>query len=277
MSACNSSLPKGQLSQRCCPSFCATFKRCHGVLLKVLKRKAVFIGRGIKQFYSSVLTLLTPHTEAIHNEAHIFMLNSSFSKDSDSSGLKPSPSSVLEFVEDVQTSLHHLASEGDIEGVRLQEFFGYMCCWFSWVAYKFSTHLQVLSDCRNLLARAAAGKAGCSLGTILDSRNEGGLTPLHVAVMRGSLEIVNAILEYAEADIEALDKDGDPPMLFSLACGTTECLKALIARGADVNVRLKEGLGPTIAHMCATYGEPECMQVIMPSISVYLSVHPFAP
>ena len=43
----------------------------------------------------------------------------SFSKDSDSSGLKPSPSSVLEFVEDVQTTLHHLVSEGDTEGVRL--------------------------------------------------------------------------------------------------------------------------------------------------------------
>ncbi|MCO5578057.1 hypothetical protein L7F22_031895 [Adiantum nelumboides] len=73
-----------------------------------------------------------------------------------------------------------------------------------------------LPACRSLLARAAAGKAGCSLGAILDSRNEGGQTPLHVAVMRGYLEIVNAIL--------------DP--------------------GADVNVRLKEGLGPTIAHMC---------------------------
>ncbi|MCO5566693.1 hypothetical protein L7F22_020371 [Adiantum nelumboides] len=157
----------------------------------------------------------------------------SFSKESDSSGLKPSPSSVLEFVEDVQASLHNLVSEGDVEGVR------------------------------SLLARAAAGKAGCSLGAILDSRNEGGQTPLHVAVMRGYLEIVNAILEYPEADVEALDKDGDPPMLFSLACGTTECLKALIARGADVNVRLKEGLGPTIAHMCASYGEPECMQVLL--------------
>lgn len=119
-------------------------------------------------------------------------------------------------------------------------------------------------DCRGLIARAAAGKAGCSVGTILDSRNEGGQTPLHVAVMRGSLEMVKVILEYPEADIEALDKDGDPPMLFSLACGTTECLKALIGRGADVNVRLKEGLGPTIAHMCASYGEPECMQVSMP-------------
>ena len=48
----------------------------------------------------------------------IFVIRS-FSKDSDSSGLKPSPSSVLEFVEDVQTTLHHLVSEGDTEGVRL--------------------------------------------------------------------------------------------------------------------------------------------------------------
>jgi hypothetical protein len=49
----------------------------------------------------------------------IILMFRSFSKDSDSSGLKPSPSSVLEFVEDVQTALHHLVSEGDTEGVRL--------------------------------------------------------------------------------------------------------------------------------------------------------------
>ena len=116
---------------------------------------------------------------------------------------------------------------------------------------------------RNLLARAALGKAGCSLGTLLDSRNEYGQTALHMAVMRGSIEMVDAILEHPEADVEAHDKDGDPPILFTLACGMTECLKALIKRGADVNVRLKEGLGPSIAHMCAGYGEPECMQVKM--------------
>lgn len=155
------------------------------------------------------------------------------SKDSDSTGLKPSPSSVLEFVEDTQTSLHHLVSDGDAEGAR------------------------------NLLTRAAAGKAGISLGELLDSRNEGGQTALHLAVMRGCSEMVEAILEYPEADVEALDKDGDPPILFALACGTTDCLKALIKRGADVNVRLKEGVGPSIAHMCSSYGEPERMQVLL--------------
>jgi E3 ubiquitin-protein ligase KEG len=129
---------------------------------------------------------------------------------------------------------------------------------------------------RNLLARAAVGKTGCSLGALLDSRNEYGQTALHMAVMRGSIEMVNTILDHPEADVDALDKDGNPPILFTLAYGMTECLKALIRRGADVNVRLKEGLGPSISHMCAGYGEPECMQVkcedpfIFCSISAYL-------
>jgi hypothetical protein len=40
------------------------------------------------------------------------------SKDSDTTGTEPSPSSVLEFVQDTQNVLHRMVSEGDVEGVR---------------------------------------------------------------------------------------------------------------------------------------------------------------
>eukprot|EP00249_Psilotum_nudum_P023910 c29025_g1_i1 orf=417-5300(+) len=155
------------------------------------------------------------------------------SKDSETTGTEPSPSSVLDFVQDTQTALHRLVSEGDVEGIR------------------------------DLLARAADGKVGMSIGVLLDSRNAEGQTALHMAAMRGCSEIVEAILEYPEADIEALDKDGDTPIVFALASGTADCLKVFIKKGANVNARLKDGLGPSVAHMCCFYGEPECMEVLL--------------
>jgi len=91
--------------------------------------------------------------------------------------------------------------------------------------------------------RASSGKTGKSVGTLLDGHNAEGQTALHLACMRGYAELVKTILEYPEADVEVLDKDGDPAIVFSLAAGTPDCLKTLIKREANVNAKLKEGLG----------------------------------
>lgn len=155
------------------------------------------------------------------------------SKDSEATGTEPSPSSVLEFVQDTQNVLHRMVSEGDVEGVR------------------------------DLLVRASSGKTGNSVGTLLDGRNAEGQTALHLACMRGYAELVETILEYPEADVEVLDKDGDPPIVFALAAGTPDCLKTLIKRGANVNAKLKEGLGPSVAHVCAFHGQPDCMRELL--------------
>ncbi|CAM6116455.1 unnamed protein product [Calypogeia fissa] len=154
-------------------------------------------------------------------------------KDADVSGTEPSPSSTLEFGQTSETSLHRLVAEGETEGAR------------------------------DLLAKAAEGNSGTSVGALLDSRNGEGQTPLHVAAMRGYSELVDVMLEYPEADVEVLDKDGDTPIVFAVASGTPECLKALIKRGADVNARLKDGLGPAVAHVCAFHGQPDCMRELL--------------
>eukprot|EP00252_Welwitschia_mirabilis_P017854 TRINITY_DN3975_c0_g1_i1.p1 TRINITY_DN3975_c0_g1~~TRINITY_DN3975_c0_g1_i1.p1 ORF type:complete len:1637 (-),score=359.35 TRINITY_DN3975_c0_g1_i1:440-5350(-) len=150
-------------------------------------------------------------------------------KDCEPTALEPSPSSVLEYSPDIQTVLHRLVSEGNVEGLR------------------------------DLLVKASSDKTGISVGSLLEGRNAEGQTALHLACMRGHAEIVDTILEYPESDIEVLDKDGDPPIVFALAAGTPGCLKALIKKGANVNIKLKEGLGPSLAHVCAFHGQPECM------------------
>lgn len=100
-----------------------------------------------------------------------------------------------------------------------------------------------------------------SIYSLLEAQNSDGLTALHLACRRGSAELVEAILEYREANVDILDRDGDPPLVFALAAGSPECVKVLIRRGANVRSRLREGFGPYVAHVCAYHGQPDCMRV----------------
>ena len=101
------------------------------------------------------------------------------------------------------------------------------------------------------------------MSSLLEAQNNDGQTALHLACRRGSVELVQAILEYKEADVDILDKDGDPPLVFALAAGSPECVRALIDRNANVRSRLREGSGPSVAHVCAYYGQPDCMRVCL--------------
>lgn len=92
-------------------------------------------------------------------------------------------------------------------------------------------------------------------------QNADGHTALHLACRRGSVELVETILAYKEADVDILDRDGDPPIVFALSAGSPECVRALINRSANVSSRLREGLGPFVTHVCASHGQPECMRV----------------
>ena len=112
---------------------------------------------------------------------------------------------------------------------------------------------------RYLLAKAkSSSNSVCSL---LEAQDADGHTALHLACRRGSVELVETILEYKEADANVLDKDGEPPIVFALAAGSPECVRALISRSANVSYRLREGCGPSIAHYCALHGQPDCMRV----------------
>lgn len=112
-----------------------------------------------------------------------------------------------------------------------------------------------------MLAKAASRNDASSLYSLLEAHNTDGQTALHLACRRGSADLVDAILEYKEANVDVLDKDGDPPLVFALAAGSPECVRALIKRYANVRSRLREGFGPSVAHVCAYHGQPDCMHV----------------
>lgn len=126
---------------------------------------------------------------------------------------------------------------------------------------KFSFSFNPFLICRDLLAKAASGNGSSSISILLEAQNADGQTALHLACRRGSAELVQAILEYRQANVDVLDKDGDPPLVFALAAGSPECVRALIEKGANVRSRLREGFGPSVAHVCAYHGQPDCMRV----------------
>ncbi|XP_020108735.1 E3 ubiquitin-protein ligase KEG isoform X1 [Ananas comosus] len=146
---------------------------------------------------------------------------------------EPSPTSVLEVFHYNPNVLHRLVNEGDSAGVR------------------------------DLLAKAASERNSSSICSLLEAQNSEGHTALHLACRRGSVELVEIILAYKEADVDILDKDGDPPIVFALAAGSAECVRALINKSANVCFTLREGCGPSLAHVCAFHGQPECMRELL--------------
>ncbi|KAH1148552.1 hypothetical protein GYH30_043263 [Glycine max] len=93
----------------------------------------------------------------------------------------------------------------------------------------------------DLLFKATSDYGSNGLSSLLEAQNADEQTALHLACRCGSAELVEAILEYEEANVDVLDKDGDPPLVYALAAGSPECVRSLIKRGANVRPQLRDG------------------------------------
>ncbi|XP_057978784.1 E3 ubiquitin-protein ligase KEG [Malania oleifera] len=182
--------------------------------------------------FSAMLAIFLRHLQEIPRSPPASPDND-FSKCPSTNLTEPATTSDLEVSQDNCNHLHRLASEGDVAGVR------------------------------DLLAKSASGNGSNSLGSLLEAQNADGLTALHLACRRGCAELVEAILEHEEAKVDVLDKDGDPPLVSALAAGSPGCVHSLIRRGANVGSRLQEGFGPSVAHVCAYHGQPDCMRELL--------------
>ncbi|MED6205277.1 hypothetical protein PIB30_016260 [Stylosanthes scabra] len=132
--------------------------------------------------------------------------------------------------------LHRFVSEGDVRGAR------------------------------DLLAKAASEQGSNYISSLLETQNAEGQTALHLACRRGSEELVRVILEFEEANVDVLDKDGDPPIVYALATISLECIRILLKRNANVKSRITNGygIGLSLAHIvCASHGQPDCMRELL--------------
>lgn len=102
-------------------------------------------------------------------------------------------------------------------------------------------------------------RVGCISGLIemganVMLQNIQGQTPLHYAALRGSVEVIEVLLEH-NAQVDAWDgMRSRTPLMLALAMGHTEVIRKLITAGANVNIEGADGLTPLM--MCASKDIP---------------------
>ncbi|KAG6787747.1 hypothetical protein POTOM_003792 [Populus tomentosa] len=91
---------------------------------------------------------------------------------------------------------------------------------------------------------------------------------LHRLVSEGDVSGVMGIA-CKEADVDVLDKDGDPPLVFALAAGSPECVCALIERGANelllagADPNAIDDEGESVLHRAVSKKYTDCALVIL--------------
>lgn len=86
-----------------------------------------------------------------------------------------------------------------------------------------------------------------------------GTTPLMLASGRNMLSIVFQLIDMG-APLDASNKHGHNPLVWSCICGHTEIIKALLLKGANINHKTAEGRTPL--HYCCLYAKPKAAEVL---------------
>ncbi|XP_052863840.1 uncharacterized protein LOC128270477 [Anopheles cruzii] len=110
---------------------------------------------------------------------------------------------------------------------------------------------SALHYCSSAQDIAAAASVAMVAPELIESADEDGFTPLHLAVIQGNLQLVNLLLANG-ADVNALDNEGHSVVHWATVCGEGEALRAVLAAGADVSTPDINGGSPLhyAAQMC---------------------------
>ncbi|MFT4242813.1 MAG: ankyrin repeat domain-containing protein [Acidovorax sp.] len=90
-----------------------------------------------------------------------------------------------------------------------------------------------------------------------DTRNPKGQVGLTIALQNGCPKAFNALLAARRVNVNALNAQGESPLMMAALKGNLDAVKALLARDADVN---KTGWAPL--HYAASAGTPQHTQII---------------
>ncbi|KAM3614462.1 uncharacterized protein V6R79_014795 [Siganus canaliculatus] len=105
--------------------------------------------------------------------------------------------------------------------------------------------------------------AHSSSTTCLEIRNYEGLSPLHLAVLRGHKELARILLD-AGADINAMDiKSGQSPLMHAVESNNADMVHFLIESGSDVNSQSYSG--NTALHNACGRGQVDTVRLLLKS------------
>ncbi|KAM7383203.1 hypothetical protein PAMP_002874 [Pampus punctatissimus] len=121
-------------------------------------------------------------------------------------------------------------------------------------------HLCCEYDQRDCLSVVLSLSASSSC---LEIRNYEGLSPLHLAVLRGHKDLSLMLLE-AGADINAMDiKSGQSPLMHAVESNNTDMVHFLIENGCDVNSQSYSG--NTALHSACGRGQVDTVRLLLKS------------
>lgn len=80
----------------------------------------------------------------------------------------------------------------------------------------------------------AAASVTTAAPELLESADEDGFTPLHLAVIQGNMALVNLLIAN-KANVDAVDNEGHSVVHWATVCGEIEALRALLGAGADIS------------------------------------------
>jgi ankyrin repeat protein len=86
-------------------------------------------------------------------------------------------------------------------------------------------------------------------------------TPLHLACVDGTLEVVQYLVEKVSTDIYATNSYGDSPLHIASRKGYIEIVKYLAENGADINAVEKDGF--TSLHFACVWGSLKAVQFLV--------------
>ncbi|XP_058811952.1 uncharacterized protein LOC131676709 isoform X2 [Topomyia yanbarensis] len=135
--------------------------------------------------------------------------------------------------------------------------------------------LHYASSSKDIVAAASVAMVAPEL---IESVDEDGFTPLHLAVIQGNLQLANLLLANG-AEVNALDNEGHSVVHWATVCGEVEALRAVLSAGSDVSVPDINGGSPLhyAAQMCGANYEgktPRASAKLALDILNTLLVHP---
>ncbi|EFA06237.1 hypothetical protein TcasGA2_TC009087 [Tribolium castaneum] len=113
------------------------------------------------------------------------------------------------------------------------------------------TPLHYCSTSDNICAAQAADLIVMAAPDLVESHDDDGFTPLHLAVIAGNMPLVTFLLAN-KADVNAMDNEKHTVVHWATVCGETSALRAVLAAGAPVSTPDVHGGYPLhyAAQMC---------------------------